>query len=79
MATMPGSGWTVTGQTQGQEIADNGQLVRGFTVTYRTGNGVVGSVFIPAAQYTTDTVRAAISAQAALLDQVHGLNSGMGG
>lgn len=74
--TMPApGGWTVTGQTQGSMIADNGQVVDVYTVTFRTGAGVIGSVRIPVAQYTKQVVRAAIAEHAAVLDEVAGLSS----
>jgi hypothetical protein len=42
-------------------------------ISFRTGKGVPGSVFISDAQYTPDNVRATIAAQAAVIDQVHAL------
>lgn len=68
-----GTGWTVTGQTQATELADTGGFVSGVTVSFRTGNGVIGSVFVPDSIYNVDTVRQLVSQRAASLDAVHGL------
>lgn len=79
-AAAAGSGWTVTGQRQTQEIPP-GQVgfTQGVEVTFVTGHNVVGKVFVPLAGFTPDKVAAAISARAAQLDAVSGLSAPAGG
>lgn len=72
----PVTSWQVTGQTERTDIAQDGTPVRGMAVYYTTGHGYQGSVFVPAAQYTADNVRAMIAAAAARLDQIGSLASG---
>lgn len=69
----PVTGWRVTDQVPTTEQTPSGRAERGMRVSFMTGKGVSGSVFIPESQYTPDNVRAAIAAQAALIDQVHAL------
>lgn len=69
-----GSGWTVTGQTETDDLSAGGQFVSGVRVYFRTGNGVDGSVFLSHGMYTVDNVRAAIAAKVAQLDAVSNLS-----
>lgn len=71
--SMPTSGWTVTGQVETTTIGTDNRLVNGITVSFLTGDGVSGSVFVPNDQYTPDRVRAAIAARAGLLDAVQSM------
>lgn len=71
----PVTSWQVTGQAERTDIAADGTPVRGFTVYFSTGAGHQGSVFVPAGQYSTDTVRAMIAAAAARMDAVGALTS----
>lgn len=66
------NGGEVTSQTPTVETAPDGQLVRGVRITFRTGKGAMGSVFVPDAMYTPDNVIATIRDAANRLDQVHG-------
>lgn len=66
----PASTWQVISQLEQTQIGTNSQLVKGMLVTFTTGLGNTGSVFVPDAQYTPSTVKAAIAAQAATLDAV---------
>lgn len=69
--------WTVTAQTQATQVAADGTPVEGVRVSYRTGKGVVSSVFIPQAAYSNiDNVRAIIGEAAAHSDAVQSLSSG---
>lgn len=67
--------WQVTGQAERTDIAADGTPVRGMVVYFTTGAGHQGSVFVPASQYTPDTVRAMIAAAAARMDAVGALTS----
>lgn len=68
-----GPTWQVTGQIEQTQIGANSQLVKGMLVSFTTGAGNSGSVFVPDSQYTPDKVKAAIVAQAAVLDAVSAL------
>jgi hypothetical protein len=69
----PGTGWSIQAQTY--KVAPNvsGALVQGTEVSFMTASGVLGTVFIPQAQYTVDNVRANVAAQALVLDQIQNL------
>jgi hypothetical protein len=54
-------------------VVANGRAEQGWRVTFTTGDGTQGSVFLPLAEYTPDNVAAAITAQAAVLDAVSNL------
>lgn len=73
----PSSGWNVTGQRETVQVV-NGTVVNGVTVDFLTGNGVLGSVFVPNERYTTENVRAAVMARARMLDDVHTLSGEAG-
>lgn len=71
--------WTVTGQTERDQIVPGGAPVKGQQIYFTTGLGQQGSVFVPYTQYgNTDYVRSQIAAMAAQLDAVKSLNSGPG-
>lgn len=65
--------WEVTQQTESTDIGPTGAYVPGVRVTFRTASGAVGSVFVPHTDYTVDRVRAAITARAAVIEGVAGL------
>lgn len=69
----PSSGWEVVSQTETTTVDAGGQIVQGVNVTYRTGNGVVGTVFVPLGAFTPDGVRAAIMREAGIRDAVSNL------
>ena len=64
---------SVTGQIEQTQVGANGTLVQGMTITFTTGTGTTGSVFVPLAQYNAATVKAMIAAQAAKIDAVAAL------
>ena len=71
--------WTVTGQTERDQVVPGSAPVKGQQIFFTTGLGQSGSVFVPYAQYgNLDYVRQTIAAQAAQLDAVKSLNSGPG-
>lgn len=70
----PVGGWSVTGQVQQVRALPNvPRPVDGYTISFVTGYGVNGSVFVPANQYNAPTVQAAIAAQVTQLDAVSAL------
>lgn len=68
------SGWKVTAQRQTQELGAGNQFVKGVEVSFQTGLGVLGTVFVPEAQYP-DGVPAAVAARAAAVDAVSNLSA----
>lgn len=66
------SGWRVTSQVEQTEVL-NGRIQQGWRVSFITGNGVNGSVWVPLVQYTPANVAAAITPVAAQLDAVYTL------
>lgn len=72
----PASSWQVTGQIEGQQFNESHQLVPGVTITFTTGQGHQGTVFVPQAQYNPARVRELVGQRAALMDEVGGLSSG---
>ena len=70
-----GSTWEVTSQYAGTDTSVPGKLEQGYYVTFRTGQGHDGTVFIPRARYNPAAVKSAIASEAALLDAVGALTS----
>lgn len=63
--------WTVTGQLDNQYSYDgSGQPVLGHVVSFITGAGERGSVFIPEDKYTVANVSKAIHAKAEIIAAV---------
>jgi len=62
--------WVITNQAETSDLGPDGTYVPGVKVSFKTALGVVGSVFVPSAQYSADTVRNAVSARAAVADEV---------
>jgi hypothetical protein len=71
-----GPAWKVTGAAQTTGLGPNGQYQRGWEVTYQLEGGTTGTVFVPAAAFSPETVRAAVADDAARLAAVLGLTSG---
>lgn len=69
--------WKVTSQMETNQLGPGGTFQAGMQVTFITGGGHSGSVFVPAAQYNPDVVAGLVQAQANLLDAVGSLSSGM--
>lgn len=69
------SGWKVTSQVEQTQVA-NGTIQQGWRVSFVTGNGVAGSVWVAANQYTPANIAAAINPVATQLDSVYGLTVG---
>jgi len=69
--------WTITGQAPDQfEFDGAGNPVSGYRVSFLTGNGNKGSVFVPEVHYEAATVRRLVAAQANRMDEVGSLSSG---
>lgn len=71
--TAPGTGWSVTGQRTTTAPNQAGVLATQWEVSFVTSSGQTGTVLIPTTNYTVDSVRAAIQAQAMTMDQIQGL------
>jgi hypothetical protein len=67
----------VTAQTPTLGIGPDGKAVEGYRVSFETGSGAQGWVFLPYNLYSAANVQAAISPHARELDQVQGLKAGM--
>lgn len=67
--------WTVDSQTEQTQGGPQG-IVRGVLISFTTGLGNKGTVFVPDTAYSVDAARAAIQARAAMLDAVSQLSSG---
>lgn len=73
-ATPQTSGWTVTSSIPATNIDSAGRVIKGYQVTFTTGLGHTGTVFVPESQYQPDMVRSAIKAQASIVDAVNTLS-----
>lgn len=72
---LPAVTWQITAQQETMDRGPGGSFEPGVTVSFRTGGGHDGTVFIPRGNYSVATVRAAVAAQAALVDAVGALSS----
>ncbi len=68
------TGWRVTGQSPAKQPTTAGTFQDGINVTFITGKGVVGTIFVPETVYTPENVKALIAQKVAVLDQVSALN-----
>lgn len=68
--------WTVTGQTERDQIVPGSAPVKGQQVFFQTRLGQQGSVFVPYTEYTTTNVVAKVGQMAAQLDSVKQLTGG---
>ena len=75
MANGEPSVWTVD-NTREEYQWDDGQYVKGVRVSFRTGNGQHGSVWVSDADFSPSRVRDAIAPRAAALDEVAGMTGG---
>lgn len=66
----PVTGWEVKSQQETTAPGPDGKLTSGIEVSFTTGKGQKGTVFLPRAMYTTQNVIAAIAAHAAMLDTI---------
>ena len=78
MNGQPGSGWRVVGQSQATDLDAENRFVDGLRITFQTGAGHTGSVFVPLATASPETVYAAISERAATMDQIANLTHDSG-
>lgn len=73
--TDPAVTWQVIGQSQTSDLDQSGRAVTGMSVQFRTGDGHVGSVFVPLTAFSPASVANAINPAAATLDAVGRLTS----
>lgn len=66
--------WSVTGDLPGQyEFDGAGNPVTGHLVSFTTGEGRTGNVFVPDVHYNPGYVRAQIAAKARIADEIGNL------
>jgi hypothetical protein len=65
--------WVITAQREDFAPGPSGAFVAGTVVSFRTREGAMGSVFVPADQYTVSRVRDLVAEKAATMSDVHGL------
>lgn len=68
-------GYTITGQVEEMRQQPNQAYIDGVKVSFTTDTGVAGTVWVPAAKYNRDDVRAAIVARVAIINSVQSLGS----
>lgn len=69
--------WDVTADLPGQFDFDAaGNPIDGHRISFVTGKGAKGTVFVPEAHYNAASVRAMIQAKAAVADEIATLSSG---
>lgn len=68
--------WEITAQREDYRPGPTGAFVTGVVISFRTGQGHTGSVFVPDTLYTVDAARSAIAARAAAMDAVGRLTTG---
>lgn len=66
------NGGRITDQVQTTENDPAGRATRGVRVSFQTGKGQTGSVFVPEGRYTYDNVVAAVREAANRIDGIHG-------
>jgi hypothetical protein len=70
------STWRVTGDApDAYEFDGAGNAVPGHAISFVTGEGFKGSVFVPNEHYNATTVRNLIAKQAAVVDDINSLQS----
>ena len=72
----PGPDWAVIQNVESTGKDSTGSYVKGRSVTFQLASGTAGTVFVPDAALTPDSVKAAINAAAARIAAVDGLTSG---
>lgn len=68
--------WTVTGQTERDQVVPGSAPVRGQQIFFTTRLGQQGSIFVPYTEYNTANITAQLATQAARLDAVRQLTGG---
>lgn len=71
-----GSSWTITGQREDFRADENGDYGNGIVVSFITGHGNRGSVFVPQKDYTAENVRRLVASKAGQMDAVSQLTGG---
>ncbi len=72
MATAPQGKATITKMSPGSGVDANGKAQFGWRVEFKTARDLPGEVFVPGATIQPAAVRAAVKAQAAAIDELHG-------
>lgn len=69
----PRTTWRVTAQSPAVRPGPTGRYQPGTEVSFVTGKGVTGSVWVPESIFSPTTVRRMVTAKAMVLDTVQGL------
>lgn len=76
MPLPPVGSFIITGQSQTKaQVLGSTMYQDGVNITFLTGYGVTGSVFVPNNQYTAENVKAAVIAKVAVADSVSELTN----
>lgn len=67
--------WTIASQSPRSRVDAGGVVQEGYDVTFTTGDGNTGTVFVPGSRYTVDNVRQAVTELADRLDTIGALTS----
>lgn len=65
--------WEVDSQNERTRATPSGAIQDGYDVSFHTGQGHYGTVFVPRSKYNPTSVAEAVHAEAVLLDQVGSL------
>lgn len=66
--------WVVTSQQETVDLAPSGAYVTGTRIAFRTRSGAMGSVFVPAPEYTPAAARAKVDKLARDMEAVHNMS-----
>jgi hypothetical protein len=69
------SGWRVTGTTETMLPDSTGRYVTGYQVSFLTGAGNSGTVFVPRDRFSPQSVQVAVAEHAATLDAINTLST----
>lgn len=68
--------WTIQAQREDYQKGPDGVYGQGIVVTFVTGAGLMGSVFVPNTDYNPERVRQLVTARATAMQSVHQLTGG---
>lgn len=72
---MPNSSWSVTSQNPATRPDRTGRVVPGYDIYFTTSGGHSGSIFVPNAQFTPESVKPLLQLAANNLDAIGNLSS----
>ncbi|MGH3180330.1 MAG: hypothetical protein ACRDOE_00245 [Streptosporangiaceae bacterium] len=69
----PPAAWRITAQREVNRLNASGQYVSGVLLTFQTAGGLIGTAFVPDAQYTAERVKNLVNDRVAAMEAVQGL------